>query len=260
MTVQRRLTKASTLTVLIGLLALAGVAIAGFNLARAADGGSPIYACVTSSGYVRVVDEGARCRGNETPVSWNSEGAQGEQGPAGPAGSDGEVNVNLNADDGNDLRTPTIFVTATGESQGEIKGGSTSAGTEDNMEVFGFSHEVVSPRDAASGLPTGKRQHKPISIIKSIDKATPLLATVLYNNENLTEVEIKFYRTDRTGKSVNHYTITLQNASIASISSSDPLSPDAPPREEISFTYEKITQTWNDGGITAEDDWETPAV
>ncbi len=24
-------------------------------------------------------------------------------------------------------------------------------------------HEIVSPRDAASGLPTGKRMHKPIS-------------------------------------------------------------------------------------------------
>ena len=32
------------------------------------------------------------------------------------------------------------------------------------------------PRDAASGLPTGKRQHKPISITKPVDKATPMLA------------------------------------------------------------------------------------
>jgi len=26
------------------------------------------------------------------------------------------------------------------------------------------SHEIVSPRDAASGLPTGKRMHKPLVI------------------------------------------------------------------------------------------------
>ena len=32
------------------------------------------------------------------------------------------------------------------------------------------------PQDKASGLPTGKRQHKPITITKRIDKATPLLA------------------------------------------------------------------------------------
>lgn len=32
--------------------------------------------------------------------------------------------------------------------------------------------EVKSPRDAASGLPTGKRQHKPITITKELDKSS----------------------------------------------------------------------------------------
>lgn len=35
--------------------------------------------------------------------------------------------------------------------------------------------DIISPRDAASGLPTGKRQHKPITITKEWDKATPKL-------------------------------------------------------------------------------------
>jgi Type VI secretion system effector, Hcp len=35
---------------------------------------------------------------------------------------------------------------------------------------------VVSPRDAASGLPTGKRQHKPMVITKELDKSSPVLA------------------------------------------------------------------------------------
>ena len=30
--------------------------------------------------------------------------------------------------------------------------------------------------------------------------------------------------------------------------------------EQISFTYQKITWTWIDGGITAEDDWEAPVT
>jgi type VI protein secretion system component Hcp len=45
----------------------------------------------------------------------------------------------------------------------------------------------VAPRDAASGLPTGKRQHKPISITKELDKSTPLLMQALCTNENVTE-------------------------------------------------------------------------
>lgn len=35
--------------------------------------------------------------------------------------------------------------------------------------------EVVSPRDAASGLPTGRRMHKPMVITKELDKASPKL-------------------------------------------------------------------------------------
>ena len=36
--------------------------------------------------------------------------------------------------------------------------------------------EIKSPRDAASGLPTGKRQYQPLTIIKEIDKSSPNLA------------------------------------------------------------------------------------
>ena len=36
--------------------------------------------------------------------------------------------------------------------------------------------EIKSPRDAASGLPTGKRQHKPLTLIKEYDKSSPKLA------------------------------------------------------------------------------------
>jgi type VI secretion system secreted protein Hcp len=30
--------------------------------------------------------------------------------------------------------------------------------------------------------------------------------------------------------------------------------------EEIAFTYQKIIWTWTQGGITAEDDWESPVA
>lgn len=41
-------------------------------------------------------------------------------------------------------------------------------------------------RDAASGLPTGKRQHKPIQITKQVDKSSPLIMSALVNNEEST--------------------------------------------------------------------------
>lgn len=45
--------------------------------------------------------------------------------------------------------------------------------------------EIVSPRDAASGLPTGKRQHKPITISKEIDKSSPKLAESVSSSEGI---------------------------------------------------------------------------
>lgn len=46
----------------------------------------------------------------------------------------------------------------------------------DGTCTINFEQEIVSPRDAASGLPTGKRQHKPFVITKELDKSSPATA------------------------------------------------------------------------------------
>ncbi|MEO6833074.1 MAG: type VI secretion system tube protein TssD, partial [Chitinophagaceae bacterium] len=81
-----------------------------------------------------------------------------------------------------------------GQKQGEIKGSVTQKGREGSIMVKAASHEIISPRDPASGLPTGKRQHKPLVITKEIDKSSPLLLTALCSNENLTSVVLDFYQ------------------------------------------------------------------
>ncbi|MBV5313463.1 MAG: hypothetical protein JZU47_09215 [Prolixibacteraceae bacterium] len=48
-------------------------------------------------------------------------------------------------------------------------------GTSTGCEIV-FNQAIVSPRDAASGLPTGKRMHKPYVITKEYDKSSPVLA------------------------------------------------------------------------------------
>lgn len=42
-----------------------------------------------------------------------------------------------------------------------------------------LSHSIKSPRDAASGLATGKRMHKPMTITKQLDKSSPQLFTLV---------------------------------------------------------------------------------
>jgi type VI secretion system secreted protein Hcp len=158
-----------------------------------------------------------------------------------------------------------IHMTLKGKTQGEIKGGCTQKGREGSIIIFAFDHDIVSPRDIASGLPTGKRQHKPVVITKEIDKSSPLLATVLCNNEALTEVVFKYWKPSVAGKEVQYYTITLTNANIAAIKTFFPNMLVAentrlPHMEQISFTYQKIVWTFEDGGITSEDDWEAPVA
>lgn len=154
------------------------------------------------------------------------------------------------------------YVTIKGQKQGTIKGSVTQKGREGWIAVYAFHHEIVSPRDVASGLATGKRQHKPLGITKEIDKSTVPLLQALVTNENLTEVIIRFFGADAKGAGVEKliYTITLTNASISGIAE-DMLNNKTddgakmPVLEMISITYQKIEWTWADGSIKAEDSW-----
>ncbi|MCP4687014.1 MAG: Hcp family type VI secretion system effector [Desulfobacterales bacterium] len=157
------------------------------------------------------------------------------------------------------------YLTMKGETQGDIKGSVTQAGREDTILVIGVDHEVISPRDPASGLPTGKRQHKPFSITKETDKSTPLLYNMLTNNENITEWKLEYWQPSAAGKEEQHYTVELTNTSICSIrhrvlNIKDPELTRFKEFEEVAFAYQKIVWTWMDGGISAEDDWESPVA
>jgi type VI secretion system secreted protein Hcp len=155
-----------------------------------------------------------------------------------------------------------------GQKQGEIKGSSTQKGRENAIVVIATQHEISSPRDAASGLPTGKRMHKPLVITKELDQSTPLLYTALVTNENLVEWELQFWRATAApagaAQEEQCYTITLTNASIASIefvqpNNRNPELAKLAEYENIAFTYQKIQWTWVKGGITAVDSWSALA-
>ena len=158
----------------------------------------------------------------------------------------------------------SAFLTLVGQKQGAITGGVTIKGREGSILVHSFENEILSPRDPTTGLPTGKREHEPIVILKEIDKSSPKLWSALVNNENLTTWVLRFWATAPTGVEQEIYTITLTNASIASMREfmeDNLIAPNAtlPMLEEVTFTYQKIQWTWTDGGITAQDDWLSAA-
>ncbi|MHB1243576.1 MAG: hypothetical protein ACYC1P_09305 [Gaiellaceae bacterium] len=78
---------------------VAGVAIfaiaGGIAFASIPDADGLIHGCYRSAagdaqGQLRVVEDPARCRGNETAIQWSEQGVAGAPGPQGPPGEDGE--------------------------------------------------------------------------------------------------------------------------------------------------------------------------
>lgn len=158
-----------------------------------------------------------------------------------------------------------LYLKLSGTTQGVISGSVVEPGFEGSIRVIGFRHEISSPRDAASGLPTGKRMHRPVTIIKDIDCSTPLLHKLLVNNENIPQWELMFFRMSSKGKRENYYTIQLFNASVASlhtdvVQNEHTGGRSLPLIEKVSFSYRKIKWIYfdADGPVIAEDDWESP--
>ncbi len=114
------------------------------------------------------------------------------------------------------------FLLATvGTKQGSIKGNSKVKDHEgwldiESVEVgglaFAVENEVALRRDAASGLPSGKRQHKPIVITREVDSASPLIWQALATNESFKTVTIECANGNHTLRlKVNGGTMSLKH-------------------------------------------------
>ncbi len=176
--------------------------------------------------------------------------------------------------------SPRVLMTVKGQKQGAIAGemrlvaGEYSPAATGAIAVYNLNYAVASPRDAASGLPTGKRQHKPMNVTIAWSKASPRLYAALTSNENLPEVWLTFYQPNRLGTGYQRYGyIKLTNANIASISevvpgtggllesnTRDGSSTHVRHMEQIAMTFQQIEWTSDTGRTTAMDDWESPVA
>lgn len=122
--------------------------------------------------------------------------------------------------------------------------------------------EIKSPRDAASGIATGKRQHQPIGITSSIDKSTPYLYKRESSNGTTAEISTAMVSGGGVGK-VNmqdiHFTKRCTgNSSIFLVTNGESVIPtDECPNGNCEL---KIEWTWNDGTLRAESDTVNPEV
>jgi type VI secretion system secreted protein Hcp len=162
------------------------------------------------------------------------------------------------------MSVTAAYLKLTSQKMGEIKGTARQRGREGQILVMAVNHEIISPKDAATGLPSGKRQHQAIVITKEVDNTTPQLHQILVENSPITDAVLTFYGTDPTrafmGTETELYCITLHNVFISRIELAlhnllEDQKRNANLVEKVSFVYHEIEWKWTNGNIIANDTW-----
>ncbi len=158
-----------------------------------------------------------------------------------------------------------VHMTVEGISQGLItEAACTMTGREDTELIYSLEHVVEAPRDPHTGRSTGKRVHRPVVIVKEIGLTSPLFFKALVTNELLT-VSFQWYRPNPSGDGTDEqfYTVKLERANLVNFKNllahtHAAQGEHTPPLEELQFSYEKITVTYEPGGKVGSDDWRAP--
>jgi type VI secretion system secreted protein Hcp len=217
-------------TILAALVAGALIAAgAAYGIvAHTTAAGQTITACVAADGGMRLAPASGECKKNESVITWNSIGPAGLPGAPGQNGLNGQ-----NGQNGKDAVDPDAVSATITVNKGATK-------LADAVAVLANSHEIVTPRDDGTGVATGKRQHKPMTVRMAVGASTPQLLNALVTNAVLSSVVL----------SSSSETITLTNAVMSDYQQHGDTA-------TFSFTYQKIE--WSAGGSTAQDDWEITA-
>lgn len=146
-----------------------------------------------------------------------------------------------------------------GASQGAFHGALSLPDHDGSIRVVSLEHVLTSPRDAATGLPAGKRQHGQLTITKEVDATSPKLLLALVRNEPFTTWDLALLGPDASNRIVRRYRIELRGATVARSelvvpSLLEPGRGDVAPHERVSFVYSAITWTWA-GSVAATDQW-----
>jgi type VI secretion system secreted protein Hcp len=155
----------------------------------------------------------------------------------------------------------TAYMSVNGKSQGDIKGDCPQGGAKkDKILLYSVDHQVEIPKDTHTGLPTGQRIHRPFTILKHKDQASPKLFQACCKGEQCT-VEVFYYRIKDTGEEENFFKIKMEESIVVTMREYTPITflPENKPyrdMEEVSFTYSKITWSYTDGNIEFTDDWK----
>jgi len=126
------------------------------------------------------------------------------------------------------------------------------------IAVYDVTHSIEIPVDPLSGRVTGTRNHSPLTIVKHVDKSSPLLFKMCTTNEACAKFILTFYRHGADGVDEHYYTIELEDAVISGITTRN-FEENKPYQmvEEIMFTYDTIIWTNEINGTEHQDSYRT---
>ena len=152
------------------------------------------------------------------------------------------------------------YLTLKGQKQGTL-GGSTKHGRA-STDVVAFTHDVMSPRDAASGMPTGKRMHKPINVTVEVGPGgASEWKDAAATHEVFSDATLTLLTSPPPGKTEAVFeTVKLKNATITKIAEglTDNAASSAEKEHYLRLTidYQELhTTVVKPDGTTTADDW-----
>jgi type VI secretion system secreted protein Hcp len=151
-----------------------------------------------------------------------------------------------------------VYMQITGGKNGQIKDPNMPAQHINKIELTGYSFDGSTPI-STGGAAVGRRTHSPLMITKNSNLSSIRLFEVQSTGEVLQKVTLEIWVANSQGKETLEQTIELTNASVTLFRQTYDNNP-APgvnkgPSDEVRFGYQKITYTYKNGNVVAEDNW-----
>jgi type VI secretion system secreted protein Hcp len=125
-------------------------------------------------------------------------------------------------------------------------------GRENTIECLSLESEFFRTAGARDAV------HRPVKIVKRIDKSTPLLAKAL-DSDHTGTATFRFFRPNPSGDGTTEqfFTVILEGVHITSErlllpNTITPATSQSPPLEEVAFSYSSIRIIYTNGGVETE--------
>ncbi len=151
-----------------------------------------------------------------------------------------------------------FYIKVHGSRQGDFKGDSSNPSRTGWIDGRDFELDIEPPRDLPTGQASGKRQWKPVAIVKQWSASSPQFLQALVTNELLPSVNIEFESVLTDGAEGTYYAIQLTNASVTQVHQyigSVHEHADILELERIEFTFQKIAIENRIGQTAFSDNW-----